>query len=527
MKSTESLLSAATTAARLGGEVLMRHLRDGVEIRSKDHADAKTYDLVSDADIESEKTIENFLRREFPDHALLGEENLQAETDSPDLWIIDPLDGTNNYAHGVLQFAVSIAYYHQGNPIVAAVFNPARDEMYTATSGGGAFLNDQPIKVSQAKRLDQSLIGCGFYYDRGEMMRKTLDAVESFFQQDIHGIRRFGSASLDLCHVAAGQFGGYFEYNLSPWDFAAGTLIVSEAGGKVSCAKGDPLKIQKTSILASNELLHSSMLSITKTTTPNCKLVPRRSLGTRILKMIHTCHPRDLPTTDPLDMLVVAPHPDDAEIGLGGTIAKMVHEGMRVGILDLTTGEPTPHGNEELRREETMTATKILNVTWRGNAGLINRKLEATLEARELIASYFRMLRPRWIFAPYWNDAHPDHVAATDLIEAARFWSKLSKTDMPGERFHPERVYYYFCIHLRLAIEPNLIVDISEFWDQKQRSIMAYESQFITGRPTEPPTMMQRLETDAAHFGNLIARKYGEPIATKEPLAISSLRDLI
>ena len=243
--------------------------------------------------------------------------------------------------------------------------------------------------------------------------------------------------------------------------------------------------------------------------------------------MIYTCHPRDLPATDPLDMLVVAPHPDDAEIGLGGTIVKMVHEGMRVGILDLTTGEPTPHGSEELRRKETIAATEILKVTWRGNAGLVNRKLEATLDARELIASYFRMLRPRWIFAPYWNDAHPDHVAATNLIEAARFWSKLSKTDMPGERFHPERIYYYFCIHLRLAIEPNLIVDISEFWDQKQRSIMAYESQFVTGRPTEPPTMMQRLETDAAHFGNLIARKYGEPIATKEPLAITSLRDLI
>ena len=242
----------------------MRCLRDGVEIRSKDHADAKTYDLVSDADIESEKTIEKFLRSKFPSHALLGEENLKAETDSPDLWIIDPLDGTNNYAHGILQFAVSVAYYHQGNPVVGAVFNPARNEMYAAMSGGGAFLNGEPIKVSQASHLNQSLIGCGFYYDRGEMMRKTLDAVEAFFQQDIHGIRRFGSAALDLCHVAAGQFGGFFEYNLSPWDFAAGALIVSEAGGKVSCAKGDPLKIQKTSVLASNKLLHDSMLSITK-----------------------------------------------------------------------------------------------------------------------------------------------------------------------------------------------------------------------------------------------------------------------
>lgn len=245
------------------------------------------------------------------------------------------------------------------------------------------------------------------------------------------------------------------------------------------------------------------------------------------MTMIHTCSPSDLPAIDPLDMLVVAPHPDDAELALGGTIAKMVDEGMRVGILDLTTGEPTPHGSEPLRREETIKATEILKVTWRGNAGLINRRLEATLEARELVASYFRMLRPRWIFAPYWNDAHPDHVAATDLIEAARFWSKLSKTDMPGTRFHPERVYYYFCIHLRLAIDPDLILDISDHWERKRDSVQAYKSQFITGRPTEPPTMMQRLESDAAHWGNLIARKYGEPIATKEPIAMSSLRDLI
>lgn len=245
------------------------------------------------------------------------------------------------------------------------------------------------------------------------------------------------------------------------------------------------------------------------------------------MTIIHTCSPSDLPAIDPLDMLVVAPHPDDAELALGGTIAKMVDEGMRVGILDLTTGEPTPHGSEPLRREETVKATEILKVTWRGNAGLVNRKLEATLKARERVASYFRMLRPRWIFAPYWNDAHPDHVAATDLIEAARFWSKLSKTDMPGTRFHPERVYYYFCIHLRLAIDPDLILDISDHWERKRDSVQAYKSQFITGRPTEPPTMMQRLESDAAHWGNLIARKYGEPIATKEPIAMSSLRDLI
>ena len=118
-------------------------------------------------------------------------------------------------------------------------------------------------------------------------------------------------------------------------------------------------------------------------------------------------------------------------------------------------------------------------------------------------------------------------MAATDLVEAARFWAKLSKTDMPGERFHPERVFYYYCVHLRLAVQPSWIVDISEQWDGKLASIKAYESQFITGRPTEPPTFIDRLRDDAAHWGRLINRRYGEPFATKEPLALDSLRDLL
>lgn len=244
------------------------------------------------------------------------------------------------------------------------------------------------------------------------------------------------------------------------------------------------------------------------------------------MNLVHTEGPAAIGEIEPLDFLVVAPHPDDAEIGMGGTIAKMIGQGMRVGILDLTSGEPTPHGSEEIRRAETIRATEILNVTWRGNAGLVNRELQHTLDARKRLASYFRMLRPRWIFAPYYHDAHPDHVVATDLIEAARFWSKLSKTDMPGERFHPERTFYYFCMHLRLAVQPSWIVDISDTFEQKLDSIRAYESQFVTGRPTEPPTILDRLQTDAAYFGNLIARRYGEPFATKEPLALTSLRDV-
>ncbi|MDB4331897.1 bacillithiol biosynthesis deacetylase BshB1 [bacterium] len=245
------------------------------------------------------------------------------------------------------------------------------------------------------------------------------------------------------------------------------------------------------------------------------------------MALIETAHPAEMPTVEPLDFLVVAPHPDDAELGMGGTIIKMVQEGFRVGILDLTTGEPTPHGSEQVRRSETETASQMLNISWRGNAGLPNRSLEPTLENRKLLASYFRMLRPRWLFAPYWEDAHPDHLAATQLVEAARFWSKLSKTDMPGPRFHPERIYYYYCIHLRLAINPNWIIDISDQWDQKRKAIAAYESQFIEGRSEQSPTLIDRFRDDAAYWGKLINRAYGEPFATKEPLAMNSMRDLI
>ena len=229
----------------------------------------------------------------------------------------------------------------------------------------------------------------------------------------------------------------------------------------------------------------------------------------------------------PLDALIIAPHPDDAELGMGGAILKMHSENLRVGILDLTSGEPTPHGSLELRRQETEAANRVLDVRWRFNAGLPNRSLEATLAARELVASIVRLTRPRWLFAPYWEDAHPDHVAATALVEAARFWAKLSKTEMPGEPHHPERIFYYYCIHLRLAIQPAFILDISDQWESKFEAIQCYESQFVTGRPTDAPTILDRLRDDAAHWGRLINRRYGEPYGTREPLAMQSMRAII
>ena len=265
----DQLLSTATGAARAGGEVLMRYLRDGFEIRNKSHQGGKSYDLVSDADLHSEQAVAQWIQSRHPTHHLLGEESLSLEDiDVPELWIIDPLDGTNNYAHRLPQFSVSIAYYHHGIPTVAAVLNPARNDLYTATRDGGSFHNGNPVRVSKAKTLDECLVGCGFYYDRGEMMRSTLASIEQFFDRDVHGIRRFGSAALDLCIVGCGHFGGFFEYELSPWDFAAGRLFVEEAGGTMTTAKGDDVPLAKTSILASNGLLHESMLEITSRNHP-------------------------------------------------------------------------------------------------------------------------------------------------------------------------------------------------------------------------------------------------------------------
>ncbi len=228
-----------------------------------------------------------------------------------------------------------------------------------------------------------------------------------------------------------------------------------------------------------------------------------------------------------LDILVVAPHPDDAELGMGGAILKLKAEGVRVGVLDLTSGEPTPHGSTEIRQRETVAATKILELDWRENLGLPNRSLEPTLEARAQLAGVIRQQRPRWLFAPYWQDAHPDHVAATQLVEAARFWSKLTKTDLPGKPHHPERIYNYFCVHLKLAPQPALVLDITSEWEQKLAAIRCYESQFITGRPTQPPTFLEGLRDEAAYWGNTIGVKYGEPFTCREPLGLNSMAGLI
>jgi bacillithiol biosynthesis deacetylase BshB1 len=227
-----------------------------------------------------------------------------------------------------------------------------------------------------------------------------------------------------------------------------------------------------------------------------------------------------------LDYLIIAPHPDDAELGVGGATLLLKAQGARVGILDLTDGEPTPHGNPELRRQETRAATAILGVDWRDNLGLPNRSLTADLESRGRLAGIIRQVRPRYLFAPYWDDAHPDHVAASELIDAARFWAKLTKSNLPGEPHYPERIFYYFSLHLRIQPRPSFVLDISPYLEDKMRSLACYHSQFVAGRPTTPPTILDDLRDRARYWGWTIGMRYGEPFVCREEVGLRSLRDL-
>jgi bacillithiol biosynthesis deacetylase BshB1 len=228
-----------------------------------------------------------------------------------------------------------------------------------------------------------------------------------------------------------------------------------------------------------------------------------------------------------LDILVIATHPDDAEIGVGGTLVRAGRSGLRTGVLDLTNGEPTPHGSPELRAQETLAASAQLGLAWRKNLGLPNRSVEATLEARRALAGVLRVMRPRFVFAPYWDDSHPDHVAASRLCEDARFWAKLSRTDLPGEPFWPPRMFYYWSVHLRIHPKPAFVVDISDGIDAKMAALAAYQSQFVTGRPNTFPTALDDIRDRARYWGWTIGKAYAEPFASHEEIGLKSVEDIL
>jgi N-acetylglucosamine malate deacetylase 1 len=228
-----------------------------------------------------------------------------------------------------------------------------------------------------------------------------------------------------------------------------------------------------------------------------------------------------------LDYLVIAAHPDDAELGMGGTIALLLSKGKRVGILDLTDGEPTPHGTVQIRRLETQAASAALGITWRENLGLPNRLLEADLAARHRLAGVIRQTRPRVVFAHYWEDSHPDHIAASALADAARFWAKLTKTDLPGDPHYPQHIYYYFSVHLRLHVRPSFVMDISDHLETKMRALECYQSQFVTGRSTAPPTFLDALRDRARYWGWSIGAAAGEPFVSREEIGLRGMTELV
>jgi bacillithiol biosynthesis deacetylase BshB1 len=221
-------------------------------------------------------------------------------------------------------------------------------------------------------------------------------------------------------------------------------------------------------------------------------------------------------------ILIVAPHPDDAELGMGGTIIKLSKQGHRVHIVDMTNGEPTPFGSPEIREKEWTAAAKVLGVE-RTNLQLKNREVQHSIEARHKLAAVIRKHKADWVFAPYPTDAHPDHVAVTKIAEDARFDAKLTKSDIPGEPYHPKRVIYYFCTHLRMNFTPNFCIDVTDTIEQKIQSVQCYPSQF-RGPSAHVPEMVKNI---TAYFGSRIGTSHAEPFFTHELLGFSGLDQLV
>lgn len=248
----------AIESATRGALALRSHFQGALTIETKGIAN-----FVSTADLAAEAAIVQEIQSHAPSHAIISEESHRDRADAEHGWIIDPLDGTSNFLHGIPHFAVSIGYFHQGIPSLGVVCNPVSEDWYAAAVGQGAWHNGQRIHVSQATELNQAMIACGFYYDRGRMMQATLDTLSTLYHAEIHGMRRFGAAALDLAYLACGQFEAFFEYRLSPWDYAAGMVLVSEAGGRVTDCLGHSLPLgEASSVCASNGPLQDKMLEI-------------------------------------------------------------------------------------------------------------------------------------------------------------------------------------------------------------------------------------------------------------------------
>lgn len=254
----------AAEMARAAGALLRQHYERGVATEYKGEVD-----LVTVADRESEKLLVERLRAQWPDHGIVGEEGTRARMECEYRWYIDPLDGTTNFAHGFPAFCVSMGLEHRpagtpadqdGELVAAAIYDPLRDEMFAAEKGRGAFLNGQRMRVSATESIAESLIATGFP-SRKRHGNPNVHFYHEFTLRS-HGVRRAGSAALDLVYVACGRLDGYWEFKLNPWDTAAGVLLVREAGGTVSYVDGSPFHLVSAEVLASNGKIHGEMIAI-------------------------------------------------------------------------------------------------------------------------------------------------------------------------------------------------------------------------------------------------------------------------
>lgn len=245
------LLDAAMTAGK--------HMLSRISARAG-FAEKSEISIVTETDKECEKIVLDKILGAFPDHSILSEES-DAIEGSHHRWIIDPIDGTTNFAHTFPASCVSIAYEEEGVVMMGAIYDPFRDEMFFASKGAGSFLNGRRIFVSETKSLSHSLMATGFPYDRKERIDDYLAMIKTFLLLT-HDIRRVGAAALDMCYVACGRFDGYWEANIEAWDKAAGMLIVTEAGGKVSDYSGNPMTLKGRQNVASNGHIHEAMLKV-------------------------------------------------------------------------------------------------------------------------------------------------------------------------------------------------------------------------------------------------------------------------
>jgi N-acetylglucosamine malate deacetylase 1 len=223
-------------------------------------------------------------------------------------------------------------------------------------------------------------------------------------------------------------------------------------------------------------------------------------------------------------ILVVGPHPDDQELGMGGTIAKFVEQGHNVLLLDMTSGEPTPHGTPELRAKESEAAASILGVK-RTSVNLPNRFVEHSIPARHAVAAVIREHQAEIVFTPYFEDAHPDHIATTKIVEDARFDAKLTKIDLAGEPIYPKWLFYYYCTHLRIVPNPSFLIDTTGYAQQKRDAIVAYESQFVVPENNRP--IVDWVEAQDKFFGGRLRTQSAEPFFTREPIGLTNIDCLV